>query len=110
MLATRTRVIPFAVALLAGAQVAAVSCADDAGFTTGSSDPLIRVINEQIRAGYTDNEIKPSPVADDYEWLRRVYLDLAGHIPFAATIREFVENDDDAKRSDSGEPVLSRAS
>ena len=99
MLAISTRVVAAAVVLLASAQAVSVSFADDEGFTTGSSDPLIRVINERIQAGYADNEVTPSPVADDYEWLRRVYLDLVGHIPDSVTIAEFVEDEDPGKRS-----------
>ena len=37
-------------------------------FTTGSSDVLISFINEQIRQGWTDNEIEPSEIAGDGEW------------------------------------------
>ncbi len=72
--------------------------ADDK-FTTGSSDPLISYINEQIRQGWTDNEIKASPVADDAEWLRRVYLDVAGHVPSGKVLEDFMKDKDPAKRS-----------
>lgn len=106
MLANRTRRTAFAVAVLAMAQGFNVSLADDEGFTTGSSDPLIQVVNEYIRAGYADNEVTPSPVADDYEWLRRVYLDLVGHVPDSETIQAFVDNDDPAKRSRVIEQLL----
>lgn len=68
-------------------------------FTTGSSDPLIQEINGQIQTGWTDNEVKPSDVADDMEWLRRVYLDLAGHIPPAAKVEAFTRDKDPGKRS-----------
>ncbi len=80
--------------------VAAVpSFGADDKFTTGSSDPLISYINEQIRQGWTDNEIKASPVADDAEWLRRVYLDVAGHVPSGKVLEEFMKDKDPAKRS-----------
>ena len=68
-------------------------------FTTGSSDPLIQEINGQIQTGWTDNEVKPSDVADDMEWLRRVYLDIAGHIPPAAKVEAFARDKDAGKRS-----------
>ncbi len=67
--------------------------------TTGSSDPLISFINEQIRQGYTDNEIKPSEVADDAEWMRRVYLDVVGHVPSGQEVEDFMRDKDPAKRS-----------
>ena len=80
--------------------VAAVpSFGADDKFTTGSSDPLISYINEQIRQGWTDNEIKASPVADDAEWLRRVYLDVAGHVPSGKVLEDFMKDKDPAKRS-----------
>ena len=68
-------------------------------FTTGSSDVLIKYINEQIRQGWTDNEIKSSEVADDAEWIRRVYLDIVGSIPPAEVTAKFLADKDKAKRS-----------
>ena len=68
-------------------------------FTTGSSDVLISFINEQIRQGWTDNEIEPSEVAGDGEWVRRVYLDIVGHVPPMEEIEKFLADKDKAKRS-----------
>ena len=79
--------------------------ADDK-FTTGSSDPLISFVNEQIRKGWTDNEIKPSDVADDAEWVRRVYLDVVGHVPSGQAVEEFMKDKDPAKRSKLIETLL----
>ena len=91
--------------------VAAPSCgpssvqAEDK-FTTGSSDPLISFINEQVRKGWDDNEIKPSAVADDAEWLRRVYLDVVGHVPSGKVLEDFMKDKDPAKRSKMIETLL----
>jgi hypothetical protein len=41
----------------------------------------------------------PAPLADDAEFLRRVYLDLAGTIPDAATARAFLDDPNPAKRA-----------
>lgn len=79
--------------------------ADDK-FTTGSSDPIISYINEQIRQGWTDNEIRPSAVADDAEWLRRVYLDVVGHVPSGKTLEDFMKDKDSEKRSKMVETLL----
>jgi hypothetical protein len=76
------------------------------GFTTGSSDVLIDHINEQIRQGWADNEVEPSEVADDSEWLRRVYLDIVGHIPPADVVESFLADKDKAKRSKVIEKLL----
>ena len=69
------------------------------GFTTGSSDVLIQYINKQVRQGWVDNEVKPSAIAEDAEWLRRVYLDVVGTIPPADVVEAFLDNRDKAKRS-----------
>ena len=71
----------------------------DGAFTTGSSDEIIKYINEQIRTGWTDNEVEPSAVASDSEWLRRVYLDIVGHIPESEVVEAFLKDKDPAKRS-----------
>ena len=80
------------------ASMASVRAAEER-FSTGSSDPLIEYIDEQIRTGWVDNEIEPSAHAEDSEWLRRVYLDLTGRIPDVETITAFLEDKDPAKRS-----------
>lgn len=73
--------------------------AQDTEFSTGSNEVLITEINRQIRQSWEDNLIKPSAVADDSEWLRRVYLDIVGHIPPLEKTREFLASKDPAKRS-----------
>lgn len=75
-------------------------------FTTGSSDAIVDYINQQIRQGWTDNEIKPSEVADDAEWLRRVYLDIVGHIPPSEEVATFLADKDKAKRAKLIEKLL----
>jgi len=70
-----------------------------ASFTTGSSDVLIKYIDEQIRTGWSDNEIKSSEIAEDAEWIRRVYLDVIGSIPPADVTAKFLADKDKAKRS-----------
>jgi Protein of unknown function (DUF1553)/Protein of unknown function (DUF1549) len=73
--------------------------AADSGFTTGSSDVIIQEINKQIRDAYKDNEVEPSPVADDSEWMRRVCLDINGHIPSVEDVEAFIVDKDKAKRT-----------
>jgi hypothetical protein len=68
-------------------------------FTTGSSDVLIGFINESIRKNWIDNSIEPSQPADDAEWLRRVYLDIVGHIPPVEELEAFLADKNKAKRS-----------
>lgn len=80
--------------------------ARDEPFTTGSSDPLIQYIDEQIRTAWADNEVAPSEVADDAEWLRRVYLDIVGHIPDVETVQAFLADKDESKRSKMVDKLL----
>jgi hypothetical protein len=68
-------------------------------FTTGSSDVLIQYINQQIRQNWTDNDVQPSPVADDAEWARRVYLDIVGHTPPLEELEAFLADKDKSKRA-----------
>jgi hypothetical protein len=58
----------------------------------------VKDIDEQIRQGWKDNEIEPSERADDAEWIRRVYLDIVGHIPPAEDINKFLADEDPSKR------------
>ena len=67
---------------------------------TGASDAVIvEKINEFIRQGWEDNEINPSPMAEDGEFARRVSLDIVGHIPSYADLMEFLEDDSTDKRA-----------
>lgn len=83
-----------------------VASAAEGTFTTGSSDAIIQAINTHLRQGWADNEIEPSPVASDSEWMRRVYLDIAGHIPPADEVEQFIADKDPAKRSKLIEKLL----
>jgi hypothetical protein len=68
-------------------------------YTTGSNEVLVGYINEKIRAGWVANNAFPSPVADDAEWLRRVYLDIVGHIPPVEELEAFISDKSKSKRS-----------
>jgi len=68
-------------------------------FTTGSSDEIIQFANQQIKQGWEDNEIKPSPVSDDSEWVRRVHLDIIGRIPEGEVVDAFLKDEDPGKRA-----------
>lgn len=49
-------------------------------------------INEQIRKGWTDRGLAPSPAASDGEWCRRLYLDVLGRIPTIGELEWFLSN------------------
>ncbi|MGH7127884.1 MAG: DUF1549 domain-containing protein, partial [Planctomycetaceae bacterium] len=78
------------------------------GDGTGAEDPaidpdadvgVVSFINEELRAGWEDSGVAPSPPAADGEWLRRVSLDLVGHIPPADEVERFLEDDNPRKRA-----------
>src|SRR5690606_10377878 len=70
---------------------------DSAG--SSSSSAVVAFIDEQVRAGWLGADVEPSPQASDAEWLRRVYLDIVGHIPPLEAAEEFLSSDDPQKRS-----------
>ncbi len=85
---------------------AADTAEGEKAFTTGSSDVLIGYVNGQVRQGWTDNEIQPSGVAADEEWIRRVYLDVIGHVPPVEVVEKFLADKDPAKRTKLIEQLL----
>ncbi len=72
------------------AALAALSDADQA---------VVDLINQEIRQTWNDNEVEPGPTADDAEWMRRVSLDIVGHIPEADDVEKFLASKDKTKRA-----------
>ena len=62
-----------------------------------AAEPLHAQIDKRIAAKAAGRPT--SPVADDAEFLRRVYLDLAGRIPSSAEARAFLEDRSPDKRA-----------
>jgi hypothetical protein len=69
-----------------------------AGSSTHDVQQLAARIDQLIAARWTAAGVKPAPVADDAEFLRRIYLDLAGRIPRVLEVREFLEDTAPDKR------------
>jgi hypothetical protein len=59
---------------------------------------LAAKIDERFAKHWQDKKAQPAPVADDAEFLRRVYLDLAGRIPSAGEVSRFLDDKAPDKR------------
>lgn len=60
---------------------------------------LSYVIDEAIDTCLRAEKVAPSPRCDDAEFVRRIYLDLTGHIPPADKVAAFLDNRDPNKRA-----------
>lgn len=65
-------------------------------------------IDEHLLATWNTLGLTPAPLADDAEFLRRVYLDLLGTLPTAAEAREFLASTDPQKRARLIDGLLAR--
>jgi hypothetical protein len=70
-----------------------------------SSDPTA-LVDAMIGAAWQEAKLRPSPVAPDGEFIRRVYLDLLGRIPSAQDAAEFLASRDRDKRTRLVEKLL----
>jgi len=66
------------------------------GLTASAQEPLHQLIDKLILAKAGKQPVPA--LADDYEFVRRVYLDLAGRIPSVAETRAFVQDKGTDKR------------
>ena len=78
---------------------------------TGKLDAaaLSRYIDQAIDQRLDAEKVKPSPRADDAEFLRRVYLDLTGDIPAADKAAAFLDSKDPDKRAKLIDELLASA-
>lgn len=63
-------------------------------------------IDRLFSTAWTSNHVEPAPAATDEEFVRRLYLDLAGRIPAASETREFLSSNSEPKRSELVEQLL----
>lgn len=67
---------------------------------------LAEAIDRLIAEKWAEAKVRPAPGADDAEFFRRVWLDLAGKIPSAAEARDFLDDPDPDKRAKAVERLL----
>ncbi len=77
-----------------------------------TTDPksLSSLIDQRISARWKSEKVTPAPVADDAEFMRRVYLDVTGKIPHASAVRDFLADDSLDKRQQLVEDLLASPS
>jgi hypothetical protein len=61
--------------------------------------PIEEVVDHYIDANLAEAKVKPAARADDANLLRRLMLDLAGRIPAAVEVREYVDSAEADKRA-----------
>ena len=67
------------------------------GFLAAPGDAT-NLINRRISERWAEENVTPSPVAGDYEFVRRLSLDLRGVIPTSDEVRTFAANRSPSKR------------
>ena len=72
-----------------------------------STETLAGRIDAVLAAGWEEAEVAPSPEADPGEWLRRAWLDLAGHAPPPAEAARFLADDRPDRRARELDRLLS---
>ena len=68
--------------------------------------PLTEFVSTELRDGWTDRSLTPSPRASDTEWIRRAYLDIVGHIPTSDEVERFIADSHPEKRQQLIERLL----
>ena len=66
-----------------------------------TSDPAARItasIDARLAERWAAEGVEPAAPADDATFLRRVWLDVAGEVPPASAVRDFLSDDDPHKR------------
>ncbi|MEO8514055.1 MAG: DUF1549 domain-containing protein, partial [Ignavibacteria bacterium] len=63
-------------------------------------------IDSMIKAKWNENGMKPSGKTSDEEFLRRLYIDLAGRIPNADEVKAFLNNKQKDKRKNKIDELL----
>lgn len=94
-------------AVLAGALMSpgVWAAAKDARYA--GADEMARRIDGHVEAGWKQAKVTPAQLADDSEWLRRVYLDLMGRIPSVTEVRTFLNDRGEDRRERLVETLLS---
>lgn len=67
---------------------------------------IVRKIDQLFEDSWTSRKTTPAPPANDAEYLRRTYLNLAGRIPSVSEAEEFIEHPSPNKRAELVDRLL----
>ncbi|MFM7039724.1 MAG: DUF1549 domain-containing protein [Planctomycetaceae bacterium] len=67
---------------------------------------IVARIDSLLRQAWQDNTVTPSVAADDYEWVRRVYVTMTGRIPTRQEVGSFVASSAADKRAQLVDSLL----
>jgi hypothetical protein len=81
--------VPFRLPLMIGGFFLAGGAALHAASPDKDAEALAATIDRHLAVAWEANKVQPAPPASDAEFLRRVYLDLAGRIPAVSEVRAF---------------------
>ncbi|MFQ5730742.1 MAG: DUF1549 and DUF1553 domain-containing protein [Planctomycetaceae bacterium] len=85
---------------IASSIVVIASLGMNSAWAAGGSDAeIVAKINAYVRQGWKENEVEPSEHAADGEWVRRVSLDVVGHIPSFDRLMDYLEDRSTDKRA-----------
>jgi len=76
------------------------------GIADEKGDEIIRTIDDRLLAEMKEQNVEAAMEADDDEFLRRIWLDLAGGIPSVAEARDYLGDEDPNKRQELIERLL----
>lgn len=71
-----------------------------------SDTGIVQLINNELQQMQKEAGVPAGPVASDAEWIRRVYLDVAGRIPTAKETEQFLNDQRSNKRADTLDRLL----
>ncbi len=83
------------------------SAPSSAGYLTDIPKQVHR-IDEQFESIWAESGVRPSSPATDYEWCRRLHLDLLGRIPTVSELQTFINDKAEDKRIAIGQSFVVR--
>jgi hypothetical protein len=100
-------IVAVLIGILAVGTTGAVEPTPDRKVETGTAAPQqVAEIDKMIAEVWEAYQINPSKPATDWEWCRRVYLDVIGRIPTAGEAQAFEADNSKTKKQDLVETLL----